>query len=258
MDEKNKGIIEYSVDPREYQMTLIMNLPNNTPKAAMKVIGELQKERDCLLKQNKLYKNSSTREIEATPEDITAYMKELEGEIEDLQENQLTEKNAIEYVYENSGQYEDWVEGSDLYISLQKKNKDLADFAEASVEGFAKLNADIDELKEEKYENNEFRLDLGVIMDKHDICRDEEIDVVFEDTLDENKKLKEENNVLKEDIKLLTEAGEKTSELLWSSTEKQKKLKEENEELKVKLELMECGSEEEAIARGLIKKLTSS
>ena len=82
----------------------------------------------------------------------------------------------MEYVYENSGQYEDWVEGSDLYISLQKKNKDLADFAEASVVGFAKLNAEID------------------------------------------------------------------------------KLKEENEELRVKLELMECGSEEEAIARGLIKE----
>ena len=116
MENKN---IEFSVDPREYQMTLIMNLPKNTPKAAMKVIREIQKERDCLLKQN-----------------------------EELKQNQLTEDSAMEYVYENSGQYEDWVEGSDLYISLQKKNKDLADFAEASVHGFEKLNAEINGLKE--------------------------------------------------------------------------------------------------------------
>ena len=53
-----------------------------------------------------------------------------------------------------------------------------------------KLKEENENLKEEKYENNEFRLDLGVIMDKHDICRDEEIDVVFERTLVENEKLK--------------------------------------------------------------------
>ena len=60
-------------------------------------------------------------------------------------------------------------------------------------------------------------------------------ETTYQPILDENEKLKEENNGLKEDIKLLTEAGEKTSELLWSSTEKQKELKEENEKLKDKL-----------------------
>ena len=49
MDEKK---IEFSVDPREYQMRLIMDLPNNTPQSAMKVIAELQRHRDFLLKQN--------------------------------------------------------------------------------------------------------------------------------------------------------------------------------------------------------------
>lgn len=190
MENKN---IEYSVDPREFQMRLIMNLPKNTPKAAMEVISEtqrhrdflleqneqlkdtidrdsgceenarLRKERDFLLEQNEKFKNSSTRESESTPEDITNYMKELEGEIEDLKEeacdyesmkkhrdtlleqseetfmkvhnleeenkklkeNQLTEENAMDYIYQHSDQYEDWIEESDLYISIWKEHKEL-------------------------------------------------------------------------------------------------------------------------------------
>ena len=122
MENKN---IEFSVDPREYQMTLIMDLPKNTPKAAMKVIREIQKERDFLLEQNEKFKNSSTRESESKPEDITNYMVELEGEIEDLKENQLTEENAMDYIYQHSDKYEDWIEGSDLYKDLKEENEKL-------------------------------------------------------------------------------------------------------------------------------------
>ena len=48
----------------------------------------------------------------------------------------------------------------------------------------------------------------------------------LKEKIKEIKELKEEIEGLKEDKKLLVEAGEKTSALLWSSTEKQKKLKE--------------------------------
>ena len=157
MENKN---IEFSVDPREFQMNLIMNLPKNTPKAAMEVIREIQKERDFLLEQNEQlkdtidrdsgceenarlrkerdflleqnekFKNSSTRESESTPEDITNYMKELEGEIEDLKENQLTEENAMDYIYHYTNQYETWIEGSDLYKNLKEEHEKLKILAE--------------------------------------------------------------------------------------------------------------------------------
>ena len=52
--------IEFSVDPMEYQMRLIMDLPNNTPQSAMKVIHELQGHRDFLLKQNEELKKKLT------------------------------------------------------------------------------------------------------------------------------------------------------------------------------------------------------
>ena len=98
MENKN---IEFSVDPREYQMALIMTLPKNTPKAAMKVISELQKERDFLLEQNEQFK-----------------------------ENQLTEENAMDYIYQHSDKYESWIEGSDLYKKLKEEHEKLKILAE--------------------------------------------------------------------------------------------------------------------------------
>ena len=93
MENKN---IEFSVDHREYQMALIMNLPKNTPKGAMKLICEIQKERDFLLEQN-----------------------------EQLKENQLTEENAMDYIYQHSDKYEDWIEDSTTYNDLWNEHKEL-------------------------------------------------------------------------------------------------------------------------------------
>jgi predicted nucleic acid-binding Zn-ribbon protein len=73
-------------------METIMNLPNNTPKIAIKWIGRLQQEND-----------------------------ELKKEIEELKENQLTDESAIEHVYRCTDEYEDWIEGSDIYLDLEKE-----------------------------------------------------------------------------------------------------------------------------------------
>ena len=129
MENKN---IEFSVDPREYQMALIMTLPKNTPKAAMKVIRELQKERDFLLEikrhRDLLLEENKKSAPDCCPSCMPEYIKELEGEIEDLKEeneelkqNQLTEDSAMEYIYENSDKYEDWIEGSTIYNDLKEK-----------------------------------------------------------------------------------------------------------------------------------------
>ena len=138
MENKN---IEFSVDPREYQMALIMTLPKNTPKAAMKVIRELQKERDFLLEikrhRDLLLEENIKSAPDCCPSCMPEYIKELEGEIEDLKEeneelkqNQLTEDSAMEYIYENSGQYETWIEGSDLYKKLKEDHEKLKILAE--------------------------------------------------------------------------------------------------------------------------------
>ena len=131
MENKN---IEFSVDPREYQMALIMTLPKNTPKAAMKVIRELQKERDFLLEikrhRDLLLEQNKKSAPDCCPSCLPEYIKELEGEIEDLKENQLTEDSAMEYIYENSGQYETWIEGSDLYKKLKEDHEKLKILAE--------------------------------------------------------------------------------------------------------------------------------
>lgn len=59
-------------------------------------------------------------------------IKGLEDENKKLKELELTEENAIQYVYDNSSQYEDWVMGSTVYQELKaeldcvkKENEDL-------------------------------------------------------------------------------------------------------------------------------------
>lgn len=144
MENKN---IEFSVDPREYQMALIMNLPNNTPKAAMEVIREIQKERDFLL-EIKRHRDLLLEENKKSKEENEIFIKDLlrqneqlkdtidrdsgceenarlRKENEKLKENQLTEENAMDYIYQHSDQYEDWIEESDLYISIWKEHKEL-------------------------------------------------------------------------------------------------------------------------------------
>ena len=45
--------------------------------------------------------------------------KQLQEEIKELKKEQLTEENAIQYVYENTDLYDDWVKGSTAYKELQ-------------------------------------------------------------------------------------------------------------------------------------------
>ena len=47
--------------------------------------------------------------------------------IKKLKEDELTEESAIEYVYNHTDQYEDWIEGSTIYEELKEENKKLKD-----------------------------------------------------------------------------------------------------------------------------------
>ena len=183
MENKN---IEFSVDPREYQMALIMTLPKNTPKAAMKVIRELQKERDFLLEQNEKLKDTIDRDSGC--EENARLRKEnekLKKEHEKLKEDQLTEENAMDYIYQHSDKYEDWIQGSDLYKELKEENE--------------KLKEDNEELKEE--------LDVWVNPTGEAVMNGEGM-MLYEASQEENEKLKKENEKLKkehEHLKLLAE-----------------------------------------------------
>ena len=74
-----------------------MDLPNNTPKVAIQWIGRLQKEN------------------------------------EKLKEDELTEESAIEYVYNHTDQYEDWIEGSTIYEELKEENEKLKEYATSAI-----------------------------------------------------------------------------------------------------------------------------
>lgn len=58
-------------------------------------------------------------------ENITQENQQYVATIHEMEENQLTEKTAIEYVYENTDKYEDWIKGSTVYEKLQGEIKEL-------------------------------------------------------------------------------------------------------------------------------------
>ena len=68
--------------------------------------------------------------------------------IKKLKEDELTEESAIEYVYNHTGQYEDWIEGSTIYEELKEENKKLKDENKELKEQNEGLNEKYGDLKE--------------------------------------------------------------------------------------------------------------
>jgi len=81
--------------------------------------------------------------------DLGRMVDHLIKENKELQEDQLTEENAIQYVYENTDEYDDWVKGSTLYQELQEKNKKLQFDYDTRGDIVKGLKETIDKLKEE-------------------------------------------------------------------------------------------------------------
>ncbi len=52
------------------------------------------------------------------------------AENKELKENQLTEESAIDYVYQHTSDYEDWIMGSDVYLKLKEENEELLEINE--------------------------------------------------------------------------------------------------------------------------------
>ena len=205
MENKN---IEFSVDHREYQMISFYNLPKNTPKGAKKLICEIQKERDFLLEQNEQLQSAKvTMEYQ--------YDMEKQCHNDDIDKNEQNEKLKENYKAVLKTLYNTEYTDHDLL-------DDCGDICE-----------DIGNLKEEKYENNEFRQELGRIMDKHYLCREGEIDVVFENTLDENERLKQ-NQLTEENAMEYIYENSGQYETWIEGSDLYKKLKEDNEKLKQK------------------------
>ena len=68
--------------------------------------------------------------------------------IKKLKEDELTEESAIEYVYNHTDQYEDWIEGSTIYEELKEENKKLKDENKELKEQNEGLNEKYGDLKE--------------------------------------------------------------------------------------------------------------
>jgi len=73
-------------------------------------------------------------------------IKSLEDENKKLKEQneelELTEENAIQYVYDNSSKYEDWVKGSTVYQELKAEMDNVKETLKAYWSGFQLGNAD--------------------------------------------------------------------------------------------------------------------
>jgi hypothetical protein len=87
-------------------------------------------------------------------------MSDLKEEIKKLKGEQLTEENAIRYVYENTSEYDDWVKGSEVYKELEEKNKKLqfdydirADIGKGLVETIEILKEEKKKQKKEHIQN---------------------------------------------------------------------------------------------------------
>ncbi len=163
---------------------------------------------------------------------IVEYQKKvklLEGENKKLKGEQLTEENAIRYVYENTSEYDDWVKGSEVYKELQEeveelKEKDTTGSGALQVwqeEACRNLGENI-KLKKENKKLTEYAEEQREIMSKV-------IDGMKQEILklqEEIKKLKEENKKLKEGTLLKFQEVE-----IADLQEENEKLKEENKKL---------------------------
>ena len=150
-------------------------------------------------------KNMSGTELIKGMEEVVQHIRELEAErdnykrkwenvknvsagrqrkIDKLKEEQLTEENAIQYVYENTDEYDDWVKGSTAYKELQEENKKLKEENKKPLDDYQKV---LD------YMTGHNDCD---VFDVHSDWIIEEIKKLKK----ENKKLKEENNKLEENL----------------------------------------------------------
>jgi hypothetical protein len=98
--------------------------------------------------------------------DLGRMVDHLMEENKRLQEEQLTAENAIQYVYENTDEYDEWVYGSTIYQELVEKNKNLEEelkqYKEA--ESFLMIQhnpeAFAEKIKELKLENNTLKEEI--------------------------------------------------------------------------------------------------
>jgi hypothetical protein len=131
-------------------------------------------------------------------------VKQQEEEIKNLKEEHLTEEKAIQYVYENTSKYDDWVKGSDVYEELQEKLQQEKDGREHDVQQFqsvldekGQLEAEVEELKEEN-KNLKDQVFHGTTKDEI-----KEIYRVTKKLQEENKKLKVEKEKEEMNVKIL-------------------------------------------------------
>jgi hypothetical protein len=167
-----------------------------------------EEEQERLLRIN--YKNEAAKEkceeLKETIDDQDARLEDVnhiaEWYVEQVQE--LKEENeklkakcaTKDYKLTNGIVIQATQSEIDICEKYEKKSdKQFEEWCEA-VEEIKTLKEEIKELRYEKYQDNEFRQDLGHIMINHGIDEMEQIDLVFEKTLDENQEVKEMNERL--------------------------------------------------------------
>ena len=195
LQQEKKEWIEYAVEERKILTKVIDGMKQE--------IKKLQEEKSAMKEAlaEKFYKHYEEMDYNmlnvarTIGPDLGRMVDHLMAENKRLQGEQLTEENAIRYVYENTDEYDDWVKGSTTYKELQEENKKLK---KEHIQSIMKTKSIATELyREVKYSlgYGEFdEPDRKVMYDDIKKLKEEsKVDKQFqEEVVQENKKLEEE------------------------------------------------------------------
>jgi len=152
----------------------------------------------------------------------------LQEENKKLKEEQLTEENAIQYVYENTDLYDDWVKGSTAYKELQEENKKLKKELDEENDRSIEL---IDEKKKLREENKKLKKEhIQNIMKTKSIATELYREVKY--SLGYGEFDEPDRKVMYDDIKKLKEESKVDKQFQEEVVQENKKLEEENKKLK--------------------------
>ena len=195
LQQEKKEWIEYADEERKILTKVIDGMKQE--------IKKLQEEKSAMKEAlaEKFYKHYEEMDYNklnvarTIGPDLGRMVDHLMAENKRLQGEQLTEENAIRYVYENTDEYDDWVKGSTAYKQLQEENKKLK---KEHIQSIMKTKSIATELyREVKYSlgYGEFdEPDRKVMYDDIKKLKEEsKVDKQFqEEVVQENKKLEEE------------------------------------------------------------------
>ena len=157
---------------------------------------------------DEMRKDTSAETIEEFEKDV----RENWSELNEL--NQLTEESAIDYVYNHTDKYDDWIQSSTSFLKLKEENKDLKEKNETSWqegynEGELENSVDTEYLEEKDEEIKKLKKNMSRFQDEMLTMAEELRELEEEDPSDDFEKgyetCKNDQHEIYDEIKKLKE-----------------------------------------------------